>query len=103
MTDPTPKPHDLDALLGTLRAHRPDTSRHEYGFETRLLARLREERSASIFTWAWRLCPYFALLAIAAAYWGHTASADAPLWSEVEVAAPEQTLASFMSGDLAVR
>src|SRR4051812_14624936 len=104
MTDPTPTPRpDLDALLGTLRAHRPDTSRQEFGFETRLLARLREERSTSVFAWAWRLCPYFALLAIAAAYWGHAASMDAPLWSEVEVAAPEQTLVSFMTGDLAVR
>ena len=59
----------LDALLRAARKAAPDTSRAEHAFETRLAARLREERSGSWFAWAWRLSPYFAALAIASAVW----------------------------------
>jgi hypothetical protein len=105
MTDPKPTPrHDLHALLGTVRAHRPDTSRLEYGFETRLLARLREERSTSVFAWAWRLCPYFAALAVAAAFWSRTTTAmvqrEAPVWVEAAQTGEEQTLVAYMTGQL---
>jgi hypothetical protein len=57
----------LDALFRAARDAAPDTSRSEFGFETRLLARLRDERRGS---WTWigmRLCPFFAALVVAAA------------------------------------
>ncbi|HZJ17925.1 MAG TPA: hypothetical protein VFD27_22930, partial [Chthoniobacteraceae bacterium] len=60
----------LDALFRAARADAPDTARAEYGFETRLLARLREERGASLFSWAWKLAPFFAAVAMAAVWWG---------------------------------
>jgi hypothetical protein len=97
MNEPQPRP-DLDSLLATVRAHRPETSRLEYAFETRLLARLAEERSSSVFAWAWRLCPYFALLALAAAFWSRTAASSAPLWAEA-TGGEEQTLVTFMTGE----
>ncbi|HEV7867573.1 MAG TPA: hypothetical protein VGO90_07815 [Chthoniobacteraceae bacterium] len=62
----------LDALLATARPIAPGTERTEFGFETRLLARLREERSSS---WAWlavRLSPIFAAAVLAAAAWCHS-------------------------------
>ena len=57
---------ELDALFARARARRPDTSRQEYLFETRLMARLREQRQATSDTgsiWAmvsWRMIPIFA-------------------------------------------
>ncbi len=61
----------LDALFAQARALRPDTGRAEYGFETRLLARLRTERDPSSI-WAmvsWRLAPLFAALVIGLTIW----------------------------------
>lgn len=60
----------LDELFVAARRAVPETSRLEYAFETRLLARLREEREASVLTWAWRLSPLFAAIAIALTVWG---------------------------------
>jgi hypothetical protein len=64
----------LDALLRAARAFAPDTSRAEHAFETRLAARLREERGESWLAWAWRLSPFFAALAAASAVWCHTST-----------------------------
>ena len=61
----------LDALFAQARARRPDTGRAGYGFETRLLARLRTERDPSSI-WAmvsWRLAPLFAALVIGLTIW----------------------------------
>ena len=59
----------LDALFTAARANAPETERAAYAFETRVLARIREERGGSLFAWAWRLSPFLAALAIAAAVW----------------------------------
>ena len=64
--------HLLNELLRSARDHAPETGRAELGFETRLIARLREERDSSWRVWSWRLCPYFATLALAAAAWCYT-------------------------------
>ena len=57
----------LDALLRAARESEPVA--HDYAFETRLLARLREERRGSWLAWGWRLSPFFAALAVASAVW----------------------------------
>jgi hypothetical protein len=57
----------LDAIFRAARDAAPDVSRREFGFETRLLARIREERRGSWMTIALRLSPVFAALVIAAA------------------------------------
>jgi hypothetical protein len=93
--------HDsqLDALFAAARAEEPDTSRLEYGFETRLAARLREENGASLFAWAWRLCPFFAALAIAVAWWSQS-DARAEVYSEfaAEAAPATDELLAYMTG-----
>lgn len=61
----------LDRLFAAVRANPPDTARAEFAFETRLLARVRAESKSSWYAWAWRLCPYFAALALAAGAWGY--------------------------------
>jgi hypothetical protein len=63
------KPDPLDALFRAVREDAPDTSRAEYGFETRVLARIRAERRTSWQGWAWRLCPFFASIAVLAGAW----------------------------------
>ena len=68
----------LDQLFAAVRADAPDTERAQFGFETRLLARLREERGGSWFSWAWKLCPYFAALALAAGAWGYAHADNFP-------------------------
>lgn len=61
-----------DKLFKAARATKPDTSRVEYGFETRLLARLRTERSQPVawFAWTWKLMPVFAAVVLALGIWG---------------------------------
>ena len=94
--------HDpqLEALFAAARADAPDTSRLEYGFETRLAARLREENGDSIFAWAWRLCPFFAALALAVAWWTQ-ANAHADVYSQfaAEASAANDELLAYMTGD----
>jgi hypothetical protein len=93
----------LDRLFRAARAEVPDTSRAEFGFETRLLARLREERSASVFTWSWKLAPFFAALAIAAGIWSQSMAARtdsiAGLVEQVSQSAEEAKLVSFLTGE----
>jgi len=89
----------LDALFAAARAGAPDTSRVEYGFETRLAARLREERGASLFAWAWRLCPFFAALALAVAWWTQ-GNASAEVYSQfvAEAAPGSEELFTYLTG-----
>lgn len=66
MNDPTFS--SLDPLFEQARALRADTTRAEFAFETRLLARLREARPPAhcgIGLFAWRLLPYLALVVLA--------------------------------------
>ncbi len=92
----------LDALFAAARVAGPDTSRAEYGFETRLAARLRADHAGSLFAWAWRLCPFFAALALAVGWWSHTTQRTdpvAPLVTESAPASDEQLLVAYLTGD----
>lgn len=67
----------LNTLFFRARQAPGDTSRAEYGFETRLMARLREDRHSSSWTlWTWRLMPYFAAAAVAAGCWSYVVQTD---------------------------
>lgn len=78
--------------------------RAEFGFETRLMSRLRrEDATESLFSWAWRLVPLFAAIVIAAGIWSHTshvsAAADASLIAELSQQNDERLLFTFMTGE----
>jgi hypothetical protein len=94
----------LARLFSAAREAQPDTSRHEWGFETRVMARIREDRSlvTSMFAWAWRLCPFFAALALAAGLWSRSTDArvraDSSLLVEVSQAGDEQALVGYLTG-----
>ena len=96
-----PEP-DLDALFRAARADAPDTARVEFAFETRLLARLREDRGTSLFAWAWKLAPFFAAIAIAAGWWGRLSIAQvettAQAVAEVALKGDDRALVSLVTG-----
>jgi len=80
-----PSDDNLDALLRAARSEDPPWledaggfSRLEFGFETRVLARVREQRSTSWLAWATRLCPFAATLALAAGVWTYVHWDDSP-------------------------
>ena len=78
-TDEPRTPGDpLDALFCAARENAGDFDRLEYGFETRTLARIREERGTSWLAWATRLCPFAAALALAAGVWTYVHWDDSP-------------------------
>jgi hypothetical protein len=71
-----PNPSDtIDRLIRAAREEAPDTARLEFAFETRLLARLREDRSTSIYAWAWKLAPFFAAVVVAVGLWNRATTA----------------------------
>jgi hypothetical protein len=92
------QPDPLDALFAAARGQRPDTSRAEYGFETRLMARLRERRQPdAISLWSvmsWRLAPFFAVCVVALALW------QADISSESEDAATAAGLNNPVAGEI---
>ena len=67
----------LGLLLAAARGDKPDTSRAEYGFETRLTARLAAESGVLKWwaAWTWRLAPLFAVIALGLALWPQHAPA----------------------------
>jgi hypothetical protein len=84
----------LNELFRTARASRPDTSRAEYGFETRLLAAIRESRRQPLplAALAWRLMPVFAAVVVAVGVWSYNVqsemNAEASLGAEATLANP---------------
>jgi anti-sigma factor RsiW len=99
---PTNPDLNLDRLFRSVGSDVPDTSRFEFAFETRLLARLREERNASVFAWSWKLAPFFAALALAAGLWSQSTAARtdsmAVLVEQASRSATEQRLVTFLTG-----
>ena len=94
----------LEKLFTAARQQPRDTSRLQFGFETRVMARLREERSpfGAIIAWAWKLCPFFAALALAAGIWSRTTTvrvaAEAHIVAEATDRGEEQVLLAYLTG-----
>jgi hypothetical protein len=93
----------LNKLFQAARAVRPDTSRAEYGFETRLLARLRSNRqqSAPWYAFAWKLVPAFAAFVVALGVWAaaQPGASSTDLGSAITGDHEESALATWLTGD----
>lgn len=93
----------LDKLFKTARGVTRDTARMEFGFETRLMARLRAERAqrASWFTVAWKLMPVFAAIVMALGVWNlASASSDqTDLASVITADTDESPVVSHLAGE----
>lgn len=90
----------LSRLFAAAREAAPDTARAEFGFETRLLARLRAERGALVpwFVWTWRLAPLFAAIVLALGVWEFTSPGDAFLALSADVS-DETALVEMLTGE----
>jgi hypothetical protein len=102
MSELLPPPHDhLDAVFALARGQRPDTSRAQYGFESRLMARLRERRQpdpASLWaTVSWRMIPFLAAGMIALTLWNSQVVAETYETTSLSNLQNPQT-ADFLSG-----
>ncbi len=66
-----PKDDKLDRLFASARKAELYKAEREYGFETRVLARIRADRTEKrlFLFWTWRLMPFFAAVAICLAIW----------------------------------
>ncbi len=94
---------ELDALFRAVRSDVPDTGRVEFAFETRLMSRLREQRSTSVFAWAWRLTPFFAAIVVAFGIWNRASTshleATASLVADAIRHHPDRILLSLVPRD----
>ncbi len=88
----------LDKLFAAARQEKPDTSRAEYGFETRLMARLRAQPEPW-WTWAWRLMPGFAAVVVALAVWDFAAPGQDDWPALMDGGHSEQALVSYLTGE----
>ena len=91
--------NELDRLFAKARAADSlDTSRIEYGFETRLLARTRAR--ATFAAWQWRLLPFFAVITIAAVLsaWDSPDDRDLALVAGIDGISSEWTDLADLSG-----
>ena len=93
----------LNRLFQAARARRPDTSRAEYGFETRLLALLRAKREqpAPWYAFSWKLMPAFAAVVVALAVWTimEMGAGSNDLQAAIAGNHEEDTLATYLTGD----
>ena len=90
----------LDKLFAAARGVKPDTTRAEYGFETRLMAHLRIERERSIpwYAFAWKLIPTFAAVVVALGVWTFIDSTTGDLQSAITGDHEETTMAALFGG-----
>jgi len=90
----------LDKLFASARGVKPDTSRAEYGFETRLMAHLRAQREQPMpwYAFAWKLVPAFAAVVVALGVWTYTSSNITDLQSAIAGDHEENALASYLAG-----
>jgi hypothetical protein len=90
----------LDNLFATAREVKPDTTRPEYGFETRLTARLRAERLHAVpwYAFAWKLVPAFTAVVLALGVWTFIDSNTGDLQSAITGDHDETSLAAFFTG-----
>lgn len=98
----TPEPSNpLGELFRAVRCEVPDTSKAEFAFETRLMARLREHRAMSLSGWAWKLAPFFAAVVIALGMWNRASAAHlestALLMAEAVREHPDRLLISLVA------
>jgi len=66
-----PKDNNIDRLFSVARKAELYKKEREFGFETRVLARIQANRTENrpFLFWAWRLMPFFAVVAICLIIW----------------------------------
>ena len=93
----------LERLFAAARQHRPYEAGSGAGFETRLMARIREERKREtpFPVWAWRLVPVFFTLVILLGIWAYKAETrdTTDLSAITKIGNEETVLTAFLTGE----
>ena len=90
----------VDKLFAATCGIKPDTSRAEYGFETRLMARLRAQQDQALpwYAFAWKLIPAFAAVVVALGVWTYAGSNTTDLQGAIAGDHEENALAPYLAG-----
>lgn len=93
----------LDRLLLALRERVVDTTRLDHGFETRMMAvlRQRQAREPAVFFMAWKLAPMFLALLVAVGGWVYSVSGPqgGVHITAIGVGHEEVQMVRYMTGD----
>jgi hypothetical protein len=94
---------NLDGLYRAARGFKPDTLNLESHFETRLMARIRERRSAQAewLSWTWRFTRVFTALALCLGIVTLTMESYRPqdIFASLVNNQEHQIIISYLSGD----
>jgi hypothetical protein len=93
----------LDGLFVAARKAEPYKKEIEYGFEARLMAKIRakRERQMPFSLWAWRLIPVFASIVIFLGIWTYSSrySHMIDLSAITGIGNEETTMVAFLTGE----
>jgi hypothetical protein len=98
-----PNEDRLDALFAAARKAESYKKEIEYGFETRLMTKIRAEREHQMpfFSWAWRLIPAFVSIVIFLGIWIYSSrySNMTDLSAIADIGNEETTMVAFLTGE----
>ncbi len=93
----------LDRLFADARKAELYDPDMEYGFETRLMARIRAEREGRmpLLLWAWRLIPVFISIVIVLGIWTYLSDSNQriDLSAVAGIGSEETMLTAFLTGE----
>lgn len=93
----------IDRLFAAARKAEPYKTDMEYGFETRLMAKIRanRERQMPFLLWSWRLIPVFMSIVIFLGIWIYSSrySSMTDLSAITGIGNEETTLVAFLTGE----
>jgi len=98
-----PNDEKLDRLFAAACKEEPYKTDMEYGFEARVMARIRadRERQMPFLLWAWRFIPVFVSIVIFLGIWTYSSrySHKADLSAITRIGNEEATLVAFFTGE----
>jgi len=98
-----PNDTKIERLFATARKAELYTTEREYGFETRVMARIRaaRERQNSFLVWEWRLIPLFVSLIIFLGIWIYTSESGSvvDLSAIMHIGNEEVLLTAYLTGE----
>jgi hypothetical protein len=100
-SDPIEK--KFDRLFAAARKAQFYSSESEYGFESRVMERIREKREGQrcFLLWAWRLIPVFVSLVVFMGLWVYASESRSTidLSAITKIGSEEATLTAFLTGE----
>ncbi len=98
-----PNDEKLDRLFAAARETDPYPVDREYGFETRVMAKIRETRQGEIpfLSCAWRLIPVFVTLLVLIVVWMYASESNYAIDMSAinSIGNEDTTLVAFLTGE----